>query len=489
MLKKESDTCRRAASRCRHILVAGLLMYLIGCSQITCAAKEATFAPPKGTQRVCLSLRVLSGEVSKASAMRSSPSEDCLALAGIGFLEGYILDDTSPGDMILVGLRSESHPSLRLDDLVVSMRSLGEPGTYPYCSLDPRPEDILALQRLLAEDSQALPEEGLKASFERIRSAVGPQQVVAGGVPRNSRFAHVMVDADYHMKKVSQGHIPLAGITSYLDLSRNAIKDNVLNGKNTPLPAMSMARFWFHAGAGSPSFQEGKGVIWLAKCPVVLLTEKQMATSSGKLVDMKDDDPIATAFSNELSTHFCDLTQSVPIYADLENLFRLRAIVLAMEFRHSLSAAGIDSDQWLTRYNFCDEKPMEASLPGLANCREWTHSVSVGDEIRKYSVLPMVCGGVEMDIRITAGSFSETANAALTALRADVLRSRPSGASLSWQVSQYQKVAWGAHPSSEADIGGMSEPPTAENAVADLWRNGAGPTTAKRIPSHASVCH
>ena len=94
---------------------------------------------------------------------------------------------------------------------------------------------------------------------------------------------------------------------------------------------MSMARFWFDTASGCPTFQEAKGAVWIADCRVVVHTERQHVASSGELYDAAEDDPLATAFADDLSKTFGSDTAVVPIYAELENLYRLRALLLAMQ--------------------------------------------------------------------------------------------------------------------------------------------------------------
>ncbi|MBU0717088.1 MAG: DUF1598 domain-containing protein, partial [Planctomycetes bacterium] len=299
-------------------------------------------------ERVCLSLRVLAQVVSKHFAEGTPLPASCRALAGIGFLEGFIVDDAGDGDVILVGRRSESRPSLRLDDLIANMRSIGQRHGDPYCSLDPQPESVRALQALISEVQRQRGPTELAVFFTRLKATVGPQQVVIGGVPRDSRHAHVMINADYHMKKVSQGHVTLPGVTSYLDRALESARAELSKG-TLPVIGASLARFWFHVAQDSPTFKykEGKGDIWLKKCRVVVLTEKQVATASGDLHDVTEDDPLAQAFANDLSEALAGRRVIVSEYADLENLFRLRALLLAMQNRGSLGVLRHDFNSYI----------------------------------------------------------------------------------------------------------------------------------------------
>jgi hypothetical protein len=377
-------------------------------------------------ERVALSLSVLSKQVEKAIQENSALPKELRNLNGIGFVEGFIVvDKPDEKDVILVGRRSKSRPSLKLDDLIVNMRS-----SHPYCSLEPYPKNILALQTLTNNLSDTNTPLEIKAFFKRLKSTMGPQQIVVGGVPKNSRHAHIMIEADYHMKKVSQGHIKLPQVTSYLERPLNEAKQHILKGETVPMQGASMARFWFHIGPNSPTFITDKNLVWLDKSPVVLLTEKQMATPSGELYDVDDDDPHAIAFANEMSQAF---PMSVPIYEELENLFRLRALLLAMGHRQALSVLKYNLNSYLSEYQYQEEKPMPTDLPGLANYKEWSHQVKSGNKIRTYYFFPMVFGGVGMDMQVNRANFSQGGEQ-VSAIRAATLRARPSREALSWVV-------------------------------------------------------
>lgn len=439
MRKRDGGVAGTSAWQVGGRFTAGLISALVvfsGCQAPgahTVRASESQISEVHGeSERVCLSLRVLATRVSNALAENAPLPHDCARLAGIGFLEGFIVDERGEGDVILVGRRSKALPSLRLDDLIVNMRSVAQAREYPFCSLDPRAEDVRALHDLFRESQGLRSPAEMRAFFARLQSAVGPQQVVIGGVPRNSRHAHVMIDADYHMKKVSQGLIALPAVTSYLDRLWNEARESIQEGHDPPATGMSMARFWFHLGPDCPTFQEDKGIIWLDACRVVVLTEKQMSTASGELHDVEQDDPIAMAFAGDLSRAFRELTASVPVYADLENLFRLRALLLAMRLRGSLSQSGFDSDSYLAQYRFQDETPMARSYPGLANFREWSTRVVRGNMVYEYCLFPMVCGGVGMDMHVADTSFTPCDS--LPSRRITELLARPSRDSFAWEV-------------------------------------------------------
>jgi len=381
---------------------------------------EVSYAGDAFLPRICVSLKVLNERVSCALAESEAVSDECAKLCGLSYVEGYVIDNSEgAGDVILVGLRCEGRPSLRLDDLVVGMRSISASG-YPYCSLDPVPGNIVKCQRMQQEIStskRGVDEEALT----ELRTTLGPQRVVVGGVPRNSRMAHVMIEADYHMKKVSQGHIMLPGIESYLDISLG----------DEHASSSSSSRFWFHIAEGDPAYSEDIGIMWLERCRVIVLTEKQEINTAGELVDVEEDDPAASAFAEQFARELPVVAQFVPCYADLENLYRLRAVLLAIELRNALSIMNLDFNSYLAKYECSEEKEMVPSYPGLVNVRQVESSRPSGITVRTAYVF----GGVSQEMLISPERIAHDNEAVLNEIVTVVEESRPGAESLWWYVN------------------------------------------------------
>jgi hypothetical protein len=409
-------------------------LFVLSVACCICGAVGTDFAVPEGSERVCLSLRGLSNAMTSALVKGEAVPEECKTLAGIGYLEGYILDDASSRDVILVGLRSKNRPNLHLDDLVANMRCIDERYAYPYCSLDPTPEHTKAMLDLFGESRETTSEEGMQMIAHKMAETVGPQQVVVGGVPRNSRHAHVMIDADYYMKKLSLGLISIDGVTSYLDHLHNEDKRRVLANEPSASTGTTMARFWFHVAEESPVFQTASDIVWIDKCDVGLRTEKQNATQEGALYDASEDDPYAVAFARDMTKHFTDCARKVQVFADLENLFRLRALLVSMDFQSDFESAGWNYSRFLSGYRYTDEKPMSDSMPGLANYRFWSHSDTKGTRTVEHLLFPLICGGVGMDIPVTKNEYRRERTTELTSLRSKILEARTGSDALSWAV-------------------------------------------------------
>ncbi len=369
--------------------------------------------------RICVSMKVLEKQVLVALANGKSVPEECANLCELSYVEGYVINDSEDyKDVILVGLRSKNRPSLRLDDLILTMRSI-KTSTYPYCSLDPLKENVKRSEELSRMYS---PNSGMSAEeyFVQLKDAVGPQKVVIGGVPDNSRIAHVMIEADYHMKKVSQGHVIIPNVESCLDI---AVKDEQSGS--------SRSRFWFHIDENSPTYDVDDGIVWLDQCKVIVLTKRQGYTVTGELVDIEVDDPVADTFAQQFSDQFPVVAQFVPFYADLENLYRLRALLLSMDLRNALSSIESDFNSYLPEYTYVDNEDMDPSYDGLANFRQQKVSIPSGFIITTN----FISGGVSQEMQISPESFSSDNETLLKAITENTLSTRPDAETLWWYMN------------------------------------------------------
>jgi hypothetical protein len=413
-----------------HLLVGVSVLLALSCAPGAAAqkGKPGTDHPSVAPDRLCISMKALAIEAQK------EPLRDAAeTVAGIGWLEGYVVD-TDNQDVILVGRWAANWPTLHLDDLVANMRNIWNEGPQPYCSLDPRPHDVRKLNEIMSAAHTIESVDQMYDFFARLKDTWGPQNVVVGGVPENSRHANVMIQADYHMKKVSQGLVQLGAIRSCLDILIDEAKKTVAKTGRVPSAGLSMSRFWFHLADGQPTFQESEGIVLLDQCSIVLLTERQRAAADGSLYDSGEDDPNANMFAREFSRHFDEISPFVEEYADLENLFRLRAVLRVMFLRDALGQADLDPSFFLQDYRYRRETVMPSSLPGLANAKEAREEIRKRDRIQRYILLPMACGGVSMDFAIDGRRFTKADSKKMNQLRKSVINSRPAPDSLSWNM-------------------------------------------------------
>ena len=384
-------------------------------------------------QRIGLSLRVLMQEARNALDAGKSIPTDLNHMMGMSWLEGFVVDEMND-DIVLVGRIQPERQPLHLDDVVVTLRNIWHRESYPYCSLDPRPKDVMRLQRVLSERPDGKGFESLKAHASRIKKAWGPQQVVLGGVPRNSRHAHVLIDADYHMKRISQSLAQMDGVTSSMDRAITRFQQVIESGENSAMSTgSSMSRFWFHVKAGDPTFRESGGIVLLNNCAVNVLTERQKATKRGELFDSGEEDLDALAFAGEMSERL-EKGATEPVFQDLENLYRLHALMKAMYARGSVARANLDLEFFLNHYRYQEERPMQPYRDGLTNSKAIQARVTGSKYIREYLFLPLVVGGASMKMTVSPDKFDPDMTKALKQLRIAVVTERPHRDALYWLI-------------------------------------------------------
>ncbi len=129
---------------------------------------------------IAISLKALIEKAEKYADRWDQLPSDLRKPGGISRLYGFVIDENR-GDVVVLGAHEPGAHELELDDLVVGIRASWKEGATPFVSLDPDPADIM-----------------------------GDPQVRIGGVPKDSGFASVMLEADYAMKLLLAGDPPKA---------------------------------------------------------------------------------------------------------------------------------------------------------------------------------------------------------------------------------------------------------------------------------------
>lgn len=392
----------------------------------------------KGPENACLSLRMLA---EKANASDGGAAATCY---GLNYVKGYVIDEANH-DIVLYGNNIESSPPLLFDDLCVCVQNiwnterfnyLGHQYPYPFCSLDPQKGAMASVNLVMqGVDIERLEEDSeRKRMSHRLAEALGPQEVRVGGIPRDVRIAHVMIDADYHMKKVSQGHLSLSGVQSCAQIGLKSQMQPQglfaslcrLLGIGRSQKGSRMSRFWFHLDKNHPTFIQSTGIVEIENCSMVILTERQVSAHDGSLMDGGGDYPDAQAFAESLSTQLRRNAAGVTEYMDLENLYRLFALLKAIQFASAETIVGLELSPLLNHQP--QRIYMPDALPALANIE--TETEETPQAKRWYSSL--VCGGVSVDVSLTPARFNISHNGLIAKTKQMIMRSRPHGNAVFW---------------------------------------------------------
>lgn len=380
---------------------------------------------PREAPMLCVSLKMLA-VAAETSAAGSPAIQTCY---GLNRVDGYVLDESNR-DIILHGQQDPLYPAIHFADFCTLVQNLWHKDRIRYvnnefppptCSLDPRPGSMAAVDRIMQDTAAAnleSPRERDRA-VSRLIEALGPQQIRIHGVPRDSRVAHVMIDADYHMKRVSQGHLTLPGVRSCprIGLDRQKRGEHVTS---------HMSRFWFHLDRDHPTFRFAEGIVEIKDCAMVVLTESQVSADDGSLIDGGDPDPDAQAFAEGLSNQLRAEALAVREYRDLANLYRLRSVLKAIQFEEADRAVGLGLKTFERWQSSAGELP--PSIPGLANI------VADAEESRteRRVYFSLVCGGVSMDAQLSRDRFIQDQGLQIGEKRNRVLENRPDVSCAFW---------------------------------------------------------
>ncbi len=388
-----------------------------------------------------LSLRVLQ-DWCEANEGKGGMQEQFHLMAGLRRIVGYVVDEENR-DLILVGRVEGRLPPLDLDDFVVALRNTwlryaelrGNTRYYsnPGCSIDPDPQVMQRLQEVGTRMQGAAGDKGALGAWHEICGS--PQDVRVLGIPYDTRFARVMVDADYDMKRLVDGSdsLEITGFMSLTDMTLREARNQIMGGGNIALPAYSMNRFWFYPGENR--YLTAKGVVVIDECQVTLLTEEQFLSKTGSMGGTGSPSPPAAAFAQSLTSRYAEVAKLRPIYGELENLFRFVALVKIMKWKNVLKEADLGLDYFLDRYSHANVTvPQE--LPGRSNVNGFSHRVDSPDGYVQYEISLPSCGGVDIAIDVGPESFSPDTTGTLADLRAAVLSARPSPDALFWAFGE-----------------------------------------------------
>ncbi len=269
-------------------------------------------------------------------ACRQYAEQKVVAPLDIQFLAGlqridYVFVDLENKDLVIAGPAegfapdafgrmvgvTSGRPPIRIDDLIVALRSVqkGEIG----CSIDPVPARLAALKRYLARHSSATSVGAIRRRFQEMARILGMQKVRIWGVPPDSHFAQVLVEADYRMKRISIGleRPRVRGLVSHLALLRP--------GGNT------LQRWWFVPLYDAIYQTDDHLAFQIVGQRAQLLAEQELITPSGRRVPAPNQRKSTQVFAKRFTEKFPELADKDPVFADLQNVIDLA--VLAALFR------------------------------------------------------------------------------------------------------------------------------------------------------------
>jgi hypothetical protein len=355
------------------------------------ALDRVPVAMTETTELRMISLRALDGALAQLVKEDQPIPDEMRYLAGLQRVQ-YIFVDTDNRDIVLAGPAegwkvddlgnvvgmTTGRPVLQLDDLVVALRSADEARNGGItCSIDPTAEGMQRLQQYLStKRTIGNPAQTLR-DYEQ---SLGPQQISVTGVPGSSRFASVLVAADYRMKRLAMkmDEPPVPGLPSFLDMARPG-------GAMTP-------RWWL-----SPNYEalhrDAEGLAWeLRGVGVKCLTAEDTFGSAGERTSTGQASPIAQKWADNMTARYEALAAKEPIFAELRNCIDL-AVVSALILKEDLVArAGSElptliGERQYSVAEFHVPKQVHTKATAVKKGRNWVITASGGVMIQPWELI------------------------------------------------------------------------------------------------------
>jgi hypothetical protein len=355
------------------------------------ALDRVPVAMSETTELRMISLRALDDAIAQLAKENQPIPDDIRYLAGLQRVQ-YIFVDTDNRDIVLAGPAegwkvddlsnvvgvTTGHPVLQLDDLVVALRSADEARNGGIsCSIDPTPEGMQRLQQYLStKRTIGNPSQTLR-DYEQ---SLGPQQISVTGVPGSSRFASVLVAADYRMKRLAMkmDEPPVTGLPSFLDMAR---------------PGATMTPRWWLSPNYEALHRDAEGLAWeLRGVGVKCLTAEDTFGTAGERTSTGQASPMAQKWADNLTARYEALAAKEPIFAELRNCIDL-AVVSALILKEDLiSRAGCElptltAAKRFPVAEFNVPKQVHSKATAVKKGRNWVITASGGVMIQPWEII------------------------------------------------------------------------------------------------------
>lgn len=305
------------------------------------------------------------------------PETNDIVIAGPA--EGFTTDPAGRAVGVTTG-----RPPLRLDDLIVALRAL-EQGGEIGCSIDPRPENLAAVNQFIARNSRPATPSVIEGRFARMAKILGMQDVRVFGVPAETHFSEVLVEADYRMKLTSVGleRPPVRGFRSHLEM--------IQPGSN------SLQRWWLAPLYDPFETNDERNAYRFAGQRVQLMSQDEFLGPGGKRSDAPFTGVTTQAFAKLFTEKYPELADTVPIFAELQNLFDLAVLAALLNRERLPEQAGWNIDLFLDpeRAKVAEGNPPQ-SVATVVNYRRANRGLIVG----------LIGGGVTIDPMDTLQSLT-----------------------------------------------------------------------------------
>ncbi|HZZ70657.1 MAG TPA: DUF1598 domain-containing protein [Pirellulales bacterium] len=345
-----------------------------------------------------VSLAKLDAAIQECAAKKQPLPDEIQFLAGLQRIE-YVFIDTDHHDIILAGPgegwkinqdgnivgATSNLPVMHLDDLVTAIRTANAARQGGInCSIDPTAAGINRVKGILAHTHEI--GNNPQATINSIEEALGGQVVTVSGVPTTSRFARVLVAADYRMKRLGMkfDESPVTGLPSYLDLSAAG-----------PVGLANAFPRWWMVPNYDAVIRDPDGLAWqfhgTVKC---MAAEDYFNGTNKKQQTVKATGP-AQKWADNMTKKYDELSVKEPIFAELRSCMDLAIVGTLLLKENLLNKAGVKlpaltDPQVYTTEPLAATKTISSQATFVKKGSNWLISVSGGVQIQPWEIVQNV---------------------------------------------------------------------------------------------------
>lgn len=266
-------------------------------------------------------------------------------------------------------------PVLNTEDFIIALRHANNArqGEGISVSIDPTEAGVKNYQELVNEMRRQ------RVSFHpdhasKVEEAYGPQAIRLTGVPTNSRFAQILVSADYKMKRLSMG---LEETPDFLpSLLHMAKAKNKGFGQSAP-------RFWMECNYEPCSVSKDSNVWKLSGTGVKTMTQEMHFDSDGKRAAKGKTNRMAKKWADLMTEKFAELSKVEPVFRELRNLMDLSVVAAIITKENMMAKSKVDAPSFTSsevatpEWNVPAKVPSQCSFVKIAGSTIFTASGGV----------------------------------------------------------------------------------------------------------------
>ena len=361
------------------------------------ALKQAEGEMDQATEIRMISLAKLQKHLQATREAGEPISSDVEFLAGLQRIE-YVFVDPDNNDIVIAGpaepwemlddgsvVGTKSGKStMRLADLIVAFRTVETARRGGIsCSIEPTAEGRQRLQNLL-RNVKLRPGQNPAIYESAMKQAFGPQMIQLTGVPQDSRYARILVAADFEMKRVAMELAPsnVHGLPSYLQMSKNSRH----NASQNP-------RWWMACNYDAMTKSEDALAWKLSGQGVKTLTDQDLVAADGDVKAAGRVDKIAQAWAETMTQKYPELAKTVHVFGDLQNIMDMTIAATLISQERLDQKAGIDlsllkqENEAVELTSYAIPKALNPQCSFVRGRSGWVVTASGGVDIDAFSVV------------------------------------------------------------------------------------------------------